>query len=207
MSHHHTHTNYERNLPVTSANPDKDKFLFYFEPNNLARDCCCGCSLKFTVQIISLIYLAASLSSLFTAIRMHSFVDILISLAAFTVNFVAAVCVIYSVVRYKFLYAHSAYFIYAVLFLITLADNLIILIFIFAGYYYPLPSETIMTNGIIFLIAILIVRSIDLYFLWVIFSYAIHLKHNRLPLIRGEYDYKYLDDEVVAEPRNIQGTN
>lgn len=77
-----------------SSNIDKDKFLFYFTPEDIAIDCCCGCSLKTGVQIIAIIFIFASLSSLFTALKMTSLIDVIVTTLSFFL-FLRLECVFY----------------------------------------------------------------------------------------------------------------
>lgn len=178
-----------------SSNIDKDKFLFYFTPEDIAIDCCCGCSLKTGVQIIAIIFIFASLSSLFTALKMTSLIDVIVTTLSFFLFFAAGVCVLYSTMTFNFIYAYTGYFIYAIIFIISLLDNIIVLLLIFSGIFKPLGNESAFKTGLIFLSAILITVSINLYMVWIIFSYSVHLKHKRISLILGYIFY---------QPENIQ---
>ena len=184
-----------------SSNTDKDKFLFYFQPNDLAIDCCCGCSLKTGVQIIAIIFIIGALSNFFAALKMTSVTDLVISSISFLLYFAAGVCILYSSMTFNFVYARTGYYIYAVIFIISLLDNVIVLLFIFSGNYRPLGKESAFRTGLIFLSAILITASINLYMVWIIFCYSIHLKHKRLSLISG---YIFYHQEEFSPPRETR---
>jgi hypothetical protein len=178
-----------------SSNTDGDKFLFYFTPEDIAVDCCCGCSLKTGVQIIAIIFIFGALSNLFAALRMTSYIDLIVTTLSFFLYFAAGVCVLYSSMTFNFVYAYTGYFIYAIIFLISLLDNIIVLLLIFSDMYKPLGNEPPFKTGLIFLSAILITVSINLYMVWIIFSYSVHLKHKRISLISGYIFY---------QPENMQ---
>jgi hypothetical protein len=178
-----------------SSNTDGDKFLFYFTPEDITVDCCCGCSLKTGVQIIAIIFIFGALSNLFAALRMTSYIDLIVTTLSFFLYFAAGVCVLYSSMTFNFVYAYTGYFIYAIIFLISLLDNIIVLLLIFSGMYKPLGNEPPFKTGLIFLSAILITVSINLYMVWIIFSYSVHLKHKRISLISGYIFY---------QPENMQ---
>jgi hypothetical protein len=191
----------QRTHQVQISNPDKDKFLFFMEPNKLAVDCCCGCSLKTGVQIIAILYITAALSNFFTTIKMATLTDIAFSGFSFLLYFIAGVSILYSTMTFDFIYAHTGYFIYAVIFIVMLVDNLIVLILIFAGIYKPLGSTDQFRTGLLFLSAILITMAIQLYMVWIVFCYSIHLKHKRIPLISGYIYYKFDDVLPVTSER------
>jgi hypothetical protein len=166
-------------------NINRDRFLFCFLPNSLARDCCCGCSLKTGVQIIAIIFIVAILSDFIASISMSSIIYVIISGILFALYLLAAVCIIYSTIKYNWAMAHTGYIIYAIIFLLNVLDNLIIIALILTGIYSPWGNS----NGvslIIFIVAIVCILAIHLYMVWIVFSFAIHLKHNRIALIRGE---------------------
>jgi hypothetical protein len=172
-------------IQPNSSNPDKDKFLFFFEPEVMAVDCCCGCSLKTGVQIIAILFVFASLSKFFSSLHMSSFLEIFLSGLLFLLYFTAGVCILYSSMTFNFIYAHTAYFIYAIIFFFYLVDDLLLVIMVFSGISTPMPSENIFVTGIVLLCAILITLSIQLYMIWIVFSYSIHTKHKRYHLVSG----------------------
>jgi hypothetical protein len=172
-------------IQPNSTNPDKEKFLFFFEPEVLSVDCCCGCSLKTGVQIIAILFVFASLSKFFSALHMSSLLEIFLSGLLFLLYFTAGVCTLYSSMTFNFIYAHTAYFIYALIFLFYLADDALLVIMVFTGLYKPLSSENLFVTGIVLFCALLITLSIQLYMIWIVFSYSIHIKHKRYHLVSG----------------------
>ncbi len=172
-------------IQPNSTNPDKDKFLFYFEPDTLAIDCCCGCSLKTGVLIIAILFVTASMSKFFSALHMFSLFDMMLSGLLFLLYFTAGVCILYSSMTFNFVYAHTGYFIYAIIFLFYVFDNLLLLILVISGIYKPMPTENLFVTGLVLLCAMLITISLQLYMVWIIFSYSVHIKHKRIHLISG----------------------
>lgn len=186
-----------------SSNPEDDKFLFLITPQNLAIDCCCGCSLKTGVQIISLIFIAASLSNFFTALKMDSLIDLISSGLSFILYFIAGVCILYSTMSNKSAYSHLGYFIFSIIFIFQILDNLVVFILILAGVYSPVASEDKFEVAVIYLLAVMLVMSLHMYMIWIIFCYSIHLKHKRYGLVSGYIYFRY-EDEYSNRPAITQ---
>jgi len=181
---------------VREANPDKDKFLFFFVPRNLNVDCCCNCSLKTAIIIISIFYVISSTTNLFEAIKTPSIINLVVAGINLVLYFAAGFCLIYSTINQSFKHAYIGYFIYTIFFFYYLITNIIVLLFILTGYYRPMPEISAIANAFIFLIIITLFMVIYLYLVWIIFSYTIHLKHKRLKLISGDLNYRYLDEDI-----------
>jgi hypothetical protein len=181
------------NLVPRSSNTDKDKFLFVLEPNNLAVDCCCGCSLKTGVQIISIFLIICSLSNFTASLQESSTLAILINMLSFLLYFTAGFYIFYSTMNFNYTYSKKAYLIYSIIFLVSLLDNILFLLMIISGNFKPLGEQDRIRTALIFLAAVLISMSIQLYLLWIVFSYSIHLKHKRIALVTGHLAY-YKDD-------------
>lgn len=181
------------------SNPDKDKFLFITDADKLALDCCCGCSLRTGVQIISLLFITGSMSNFFTAIRMHSAIGLFTSGFLFITYFFAGVCTLYSTMIHDYSYAYKGYFVYSVIFLYNVLEALVVSLLILTANYKALEGLDRTMATLIYLIAAGIVLSIHLYMLWIIFSYSIHLKHKRHGLISGNIVVKY-ESERTSYP-------
>lgn len=177
---------------VQPANPSGDKFLFYFVPTTLAREACCGASLKTGAQITVLIFIAASLSNLLTSWRMNDTIGIIISFLVCALYIVAGVSVFYSTISFNYLFSHVGYFVYAIVFLASLLDSVLVNLLIFIGFFTPFGNDNI-KGGLIYLLAMAIVLSFHLYLVWIIFSFSIHLKHGRIHIVTGKYHIRYED--------------
>lgn len=178
---------------VTNSDED-DKFLFIFKPKNLAFDCCCGCSLRTGVQIISLVFLAGCTSNFFTAIHNKTGLSFCIGIIFFTLQFIAGVATLTSTFTFNPDYANVGYTLYAAIVIYYIIDSLYVLMLILLGQFenaYDIASRIEM--AIIYLILIIIVLSIQLYMIWIIFSFYIHIKQNKLNLVAGYVYFKHND--------------
>ena len=97
------------NLVPRSSNPDKDKFLFVFEPDNLAVDCCCGCSLKTGVQIISIFLIISSLSNFTASLHESSTLAVVVNMLSFILYFTAGFYIFYSTMNFNYTYSNTLY--------------------------------------------------------------------------------------------------
>jgi hypothetical protein len=176
---------------------ESDKFLFFVTPSFLAQDACCGCSLKTGTQIISLIFLVASLSNFFTALRYGSIWSILITGIMLLLYFTACLMIFYSSMNYNYTAAYTAYLIYAVIFMLSLVDTVVMFLMMIFREYKPFGPHYV--RGILgYLVASIVILSIQLYMVWIVYSYAVHLKYKAHQIVSGEYIYKYNQPERVG---------
>jgi hypothetical protein len=196
---------------LAKENSIKDKFMFVFEPFNLAYDCCCGCSLRTGVQIISILFIAGSVSNFLTALKMTSTIDLFLSGLFFVLYLIAGTCVLYSTISLNHVYALTGYYIFAMIFIFNLIDNIVVFFLIILGaYYYEIiPNEDIPIIALIYFLACAVILSIHLYMIWVVFSFSIHLKHGRSAIIAGEIHFMYQQNPYnpVSASQPLSNTN
>jgi len=185
-------------IPVTES----ERFLFFITPNFLAQDACCGCSLKTGSQIISLIFLIASLSNFFSALRYGSLWTIILSGLMLFLYFTACLLVFYSSMNYEFTPAYTAYVIYGLIFLLSLIDTIVILILLITRVYKPF-GDHYLKGSLGYLVASIVILSIQLYMIWIVYSYAVHLKYKAVQIVTGEYLHKY-NPSMQQERRTTQ---
>lgn len=188
-------------MPATES----EKFLFFVTPSFLAQDACCGSSLKTGTQIISLIFLVASLSNFFSALRYGSYWAIVISGIMLLLYFLACMMIFYSSMNYDYSSAYTAYLIYAVIFLLSLLDTIVMFFMMITRYYKPFGYHYI-RGSLGYLVASIIVLTVQLYMVWIVFSYAVHLKYKATQIVTGEYMYKYNPGLGVPAGRTVQSS-
>jgi hypothetical protein len=189
---------------VPNWNPTHESFLFVFAPHDIAKEACCGCSLKTGVQIISLFYIVSNFSSFINTISSPHLLPFILSGIGFALYLIGGICLINSTMSYSYKNAYTGYFIYTILFLINLIDSIIVGLLLFSGYYGK--DVDYVQAGLIYCIAIIIVVAIHVYLLWIIFSFTVHLKHKRLALIQGDI-YKSYEDFAGPNERLLPNTN
>lgn len=181
----------------------KEKFLFLFQLDYLANQFFCGCSLRFGVQIISLLFLVASISKLFNTFSQVHVLNILASGAVFTIFLITGFCLMYSSTYYDPHLAFYGYFIYALIFYYLIFQSLAMLVFITLGLYNPLGESDYMIKITIILVSILLIFCFHLYFVWICFSFWIHLKNKNLELIKGNF-YRSYHDYTNLQNRRVE---
>jgi hypothetical protein len=179
------------------GNPTKEKFLFYFQPRDVARESLCGCSLRIGVQVIAILFIATTLSSLFSALRLNSLIDLILTGIAFTLYLIAGICVMYAANVFSFTVANIANTIYSLLFILNLINYLIVSLLILLGVYTPLGTEDHFKAGLIFLIASALIMAVQAYMIWMVFSFMVHLRNNRIGLITGDL-YKAYEEYPIT---------
>lgn len=179
------------------GNPTKEKFLLYFEPRDVARESACGFSLRIGVQIVAILFIASTLSSVFSALRLDSLIDLIISGIAFTLYLIAGICIMYAANSFSFALANIANTIYSLLFALNAVNYLIISLLIFTGLYAPLGTTNNFQAGLIFLIASVIILGVQAYMLWLVFSFTVHLRNNRIGLLTGDL-YKAYEEYPIT---------
>ena len=114
---------------------------------------------------------------------------------SFILYLTAGFYIFYSTMNFNYTYSNKAYLIYAIIFLVSLIDNILFFFMILSGNFKPLGEQDRIRTALIFLAAVLISMAIQLYLLWIVFSYSIHLKHKRIALVTGHLAYYKNDEE------------
>ena len=179
---------------TNKANPTKERFLFCFTPSNLALTAPCGCSLQTGSQLVALIFITFTLTPFYRSLQFGSIVNILYFGIIFALYFFAGVSVLYSTYTYVYEYAHTGNFIYNFLFVLNFLDIILVAYYIFTGYYLPLgidvPSTT---QGLYYMAASFTILLIEMYMIWIVFCFMVHIKNGRNKLVQGLV-YKTYED-------------
>ena len=166
---------FPENYNETKSN---EKFLFVFSPDDTAKEFCCGYSLKSGAILICILQIISSLSSFITAVNIGSNFTLLISGLLFLSYFSAGLLAYLSSLNKDYKNCYTAYLIYSVIFLINLTDSLIISLLIFTGLYNPFYDLNCIRAFLLYVTSCIIVNTIQLYFVWIIYSFAISLKEK-----------------------------
>ena len=171
-----------------------DKFFCCFTYNNLARFCCCGCSLKVGVVIICILGFLEVLSM--TISLKETYAIIPFSILTFA-NFIGYLLILISTFNLKVALSYYGYIILIVLFwiklLLYIAVALVliirpIIISRYRLYYYTISY---------FIIYFVIELAIYYYYIWIIFSYTKFLALGDFNAINGIFPFEE-DRKVVV---------
>lgn len=171
--------------------PNRNRFLFVFKPDKLANQFLCGCSLRFGVRLISLIFLTASLAKFISVYEQENLRRTITSALILLVFIVAAFSIIYSSINLDPYFAYVGLLIYTVIFYFYIVDNLLFMAFVAFGVINPYGANFSWIS--IFLLDLLIIFSmiVHLYFVWICYSYWINLRDENYALVKGEFYNSY----------------
>jgi len=181
--------------------PSKERFLFLFKIDYLANQFLCGCSLRLGIQIISLVFLVASISKFFKVLHYDNLMKTILTGLLFLIYFIAGYCLIYSTIYNNPKYAYIGLAIYTVIFYIILFDNLLYIFINLFGILNPFDAIELFKDIIIFTFALAFFLLFHLYFLWVCYSYWLHLKNGNFELIKGNFYRSYEEYDSLNRNR------
>jgi hypothetical protein len=181
----------------------KNRFLFLFRLDWLANQFLCGCSLRIGVQIISIVFLAASMAQFFNVFPHDDLRKTITAAIIFSVYFVAGYCFIYSSIYYNAEYAYVGLVIYTLILYYIVLDSMLYIFFVSFGILNPLGAMKSIMNFILLSVGLGILLLFHLYFLWVCYSYWIHLKHKNFELVKGNF-YRTYQEYDILNNRNVE---
>jgi hypothetical protein len=164
-----------------------EKFLFFFHIEKLANDCCCGCSIKTGIRIISFIFLINSAIVFFGIFSSNSLLNFISKIFTFSIYFSIGYNLLYSILYNSSKHAFYGYLIYSLLFFLSCLDSLFLLLISLFTYSDTFQLDKEKVKYIILIIAIVIFLSYHLYILYICFSFWKHMKSGNMHLINGEY--------------------
>lgn len=172
------------------ANTNDDEFLFCLIFPKFEYDFWCGLSLKKGVLLIGFIFVLCGVSTLFSVLQTNNnfnFYSSVILLSVYTFNFIL---LIISSINNSFVVAYLSYLIYCGILILNLVEVVVVTILILIGFYSPNGIENAIVKGVSFFLIGIMLSCVYIYCLWIIFSYAMHLKYERQNLVSGEYEEK-----------------
>lgn len=147
--------------------PSKNRFLFLFKLDWLANQFLCGLSLRLGVQIISIVFLSASMSKFFNVFPHDNLRKTITAAIIFLTYFIAGYCFIYSSLYYNEEYAYIGLVIYTIIFYYILLDNLLYIFFVSLGILNPFGAIKSFMNLILLTVGLGLLLLFHLYLLWV----------------------------------------
>lgn len=177
------------------ANINDDEFLFCLIFPKFEYDFWCGLSLRTGVLLIGFMYVLCGVSTLLSVLQTNNnfnFYSSTILLSVYTINFIL---LIISSINNSFVVAYLSYLSYCGMLILNFGEVVVVTILILIGFYSPSGIENAIVKGVSFFLIGIMLSCLYIYFLWIIFCYAIHLKYERKNLVRGEYEDKSYQSE------------
>lgn len=181
----------------------KYRFLFVFKTQTLASGFLCGISLRFGIRLISLIFLAASLLKFFSVYQQGDLRRIITSALILLAFMIAACCMIYSSIYFNPYSAYIGLLIYTVIFYLYVVDDFLFISFVALGIVNPLGNNKSTVNIILLSLVIIATMLVHFYFLWICYSYWIHLRNENYALVKGDFYKNYEEYDSRNDIKNL----
>lgn len=181
---------------LNNLNTENEKFFFIFTPKTVDIECCCCFCLRTGMKLLSIMFLCNATSSFMSAVKSVVPLIIIISIVLSLLSLVIAFYLYIAAVNLNAHYANVAYVLYEIVILINLIEDVTAMILLCFGFIAPLGEQNVFLVLSIFIIVCGITVGVNLYFLWIIFSFKVHMGNNRIRVVLGE--------EVVKDQLQLQ---
>jgi hypothetical protein len=169
---------------LENENLSKEPFLFVINIKNVDISFLCGCSLFCAIKFISIIMVLYGISGVLSSYQKNNYFDFILSFIYSTLYFISGFYLFKSSISFDYNSAEIGYKIYAILFLFDLflfISNCFLIAF---GISNALgEGHHFLKKYVFYLILGIFSFFIKLYFVWIAFSYMVHLKLNRIKVI------------------------
>lgn len=178
------------------TNPTTEKFLFCFTIKTLSMDAYCGFTLRAGLKISSLILLFIATSNLYTILKEESYYTIFSTLFLSILYLTASYYLFTSSLHLKLESIKIGYYILCTILLIDLTDYISVIILTMFGFFYSYLNDDFEFFIFGFILFGLTVILIEVYILWSVYCFMIHLMMNRIHVIIGDSMKDYLDESM-----------
>ena len=172
---------------LQNENSLKDPFLFVINIKNVDISFLCGCSLFCAIKLISIVMVFYGISDIFSSFQKKNYLDFILSFIYSSLYFISGFYLFKSSISFSYNDAEIGYKISALLFYFEL------FLFISNCFLIAFGISNILGEGphflkkyVFYVIIGFFNFLIKLYFVWITFSYMIHLKLNRIKVIMLE---------------------
>ena len=169
---------------LQNDNLTKDNFLFVLSVEKIDISFLCGCTLFAGIRLISIFMIINGLLNIYYAYKNENYLDFTLSFIYSFLYFISAFYLFKSSISLSFNDANVGYIIYASLFLFELFLFISDCFLTSIGIVNPLgEGKLFLKKYIFYLVGGFFLTLLKLYFIWITFSYMIHLKLNRIKVI------------------------
>ena len=167
-----------------SNNLTNEKFLYIFIPKSVEVEFIFGYSLLPSIKIISIILIILGIINVLFTYLNNNFFNFLESFIYAVLYLVSGIYLFISTITLKYNYALIGYKLYEFLFVFELTIFILNILLISIGFIHPLgEGSTFLKKFCLYLGIQIFTEIIKIYLLWIIFSYFVHLKLNRVNII------------------------
>ena len=173
----------EIKLEIQSLNNNSTNeiFLYIFKPKSVEVDFIFGYSLFSSIKIISIILIILGIINVLLTYLNNNFFNFLESFIYAVLYLVSGIYLFISTITLKNNYALIGYKLYEFLFVFELTIFILNILLISIGFIHPLgEGSTFLKKFCLYLGIKIFTEIIKIYILWIIFSYFVNLKLNRV---------------------------
>ena len=158
--------------------PNQDKFLFFFTPEKVDKECMGGITLKNGVRILSVIVLYEAFCSLAITFDTKNTIKFILHLLLFILYLGIAGLALYSTFNDNLSLARFSYIALCVLFILKVLFYLLRCAIRLIEFINPWDGDFLKLKAITFILGKLAYLFIFLYFIYVLFCYIVSLKKS-----------------------------
>jgi hypothetical protein len=194
-----------------------EKFFFCISTENLAKTCCCGCSLKLGVQILSIFGIIGAVFSSVGFISNEGDTILFISIVFNIISLIGNIYLLKATLSKKANDAYTGYLCQLIVFSLTLIFFIIVLVIFFINSSLILKefNHREITAFYIYLAYLFLINIlIRFYYLWINFSFTRYLALGNWAIIEGfaiTYDVGIISNNgtrnVIENPGYYQPPN
>ena len=176
----------EIKLEIQSLNNNSTNeiFLYIFKPKSVEIEFIFGYSLFSSIKIISIILIILGIINVLLTYLNNNFFNFLESFIYAVLYLVSGIYLFISTITLKYNDAIIGYKLYEFLFVFELVIFILNILLISIGIIHPLDEGSRFLKRFCLYLGIKIFTEIiKIYLLWIIFSYLVHLKLNRVNII------------------------
>ena len=159
-------------------NPDvnEDKFLFFFTPNKIDKECAFGLSLKTGVRIFCFIVFYEALQSLSVFLYTTSFWRFLVELTFFCIYLIIGSLALYSTFNENLMFANISYLVVCILFIFEILFYCYQFSIRIIEFLNPWDADFLDLTNLAYIVGKLIYIFVYLYFIYILYCFIISLK-------------------------------
>ena len=170
------------------------------------RQCCCGCTLKLGVQILTILSIIGSVLNIVTQAKYSTTLAVYIALGI--ISLISSCLLLASTCNYNKSYAKFGFYVNEIYFIISIFSIIFIGIwmanstFEYNGRTYYFSSSMIIMFYVIAIPSLLL----SFYFLYVIYSYARYLDEDNISVVDSGADMQGNQNSNYMPPQNQEQT-
>ncbi len=174
----------QNDIYLENENLSKESFLFIINVEKVDISFLCGCSLFCAIKLISIFMIINGILNIFYSFNSKNYINLIVSLIYNILYFISGFYLFKSTISFDFNESMIGYKILSLLYIFELFFFITSLILSSIGVIHFFSNgKNFLKSFVIYFFVGLTYFLIKLYFVWITFSYYIHIKLNRIKVI------------------------